>query len=309
MNLGVGSAAGRGASEAAIGATFALAAFSFWGLAPIYFKLVDEVPPLEVLAQRIVWSVPLLALLVTLGGWWGRIRAALTSPRTLPLLGLSTLLISVNWFVFIYAIDQERVIEISLGYYVNPLVNVLLGFAVLRERLLRLQWLAVLLAAAGVANMAFQVGALPWISLFLAFSFGLYGLVRKMTPLGSAEGLFCETLLVSPLALGFVVYLWVGGGGHFLVGDLRLDLLLPLAGLVTALPLVWFGSAARRLSLATVGFFQYLAPSIQFLLAVFLYGEPFGRAHLVTFGCIWGALALFTFAGLSARRRKREAES
>ncbi len=298
----------RADSEARTGVAFGLGAFLFWGFGPLYFKAVDAVPPLEVLAHRVVWSVILLAgLLLALG----RLRSVLhqlAAPGVLPRLVASTLLISTNWLVFIWAVGQERVLEISLGYYINPLVNVLLGVLVLRERLTTPAALAVLLAAAGVTNLAWQTAGFPWVSLVLAFSFGVYGLVRKLTPLGPIDGLLLETALVAPLALGYLLWLGWQGAGHF-AADLAAtggvtSLLLVAAGPVTAIPLIWYAAGARRLRYTTVGFLQYLAPTCHFLLAVFLFGEPFDTAQLVTFACIWTAVAIFTGDSLLRHRRR-----
>lgn len=303
-----GPAEGADSTQARAGVAFALGAFLFWGLAPLYFKAVVALPPLEVLAHRVLWSVLLLAaLLIALG----RLRAVLlqlSSPGVLPRLLASTALISMNWLVFIWAVGQERVLEISLGYYINPLVNVLLGLLVLRERLSPAAVVAVLLAAAGVANLAWQTDGLPWVSLVLAVSFGLYGLVRKLTPLGPIDGLLMETALVAPLAIGFLLWTaWTGAGAisgsAIASGDLSLLLLLIAAGPVTAIPLIWYAAGARRLRYTTIGFLQYLAPTCHFLLAVLLFGEPFDTAQLVTFACIWTAVAVFTGDSLTRSRR------
>jgi chloramphenicol-sensitive protein RarD len=292
--------------QARLGVVYALLAFGAWGFNPIYFKAVGGVPALEVLAHRVLWSVPLLALLVTLAGTWPRLRAALAEPRTLLSLVASTLILSGNWFVYIYAINTERIVETSLGYYMNPLLIVLLGVIFLRERLSRLQALAVLLAAAGVLNLIVQLGTVPWIALFLAGSFGVYGLIRKVVTLGSIEGLLAETTLMLPLALSWIAFIGLRGEGSFLTGGWGLDVLIILAGPVTALPLIWFASGARRLNYATVGIFQYIAPSIQFVLGVFAYDEPFGLAHLITFACIWTALVIYTTDTLRRAARSDE---
>ncbi len=292
------------------GCLFAVAAYLFWGAAPLYFKAVAGVAPEQILAHRIVWSLLLLVLLVTLTRRWHGLGGSLAQRRTLLLLSGSTLLISANWFTFIWAIEAGRVLEISLGYYINPLVSVLLGVLFLGERLGRWQWLAVALAAAGVANLALQTAGFPWVSLMLAWTFGFYGLLRKLTPLGAADGLLLETALMAPLALGYLLLLEQQGGGAWGSAGATLDLLLVASGPVTALPLVFFASAARRLSLTVVGFFQYLAPTCHFLLAVLLFGELFTDAHLVTFLCIWGAVVLFSVTSwLRLRRRRLLAES
>jgi chloramphenicol-sensitive protein RarD len=220
---------------------------------------------------------------------------------------LSTGIVSLNWLVYIWAVFTERVLETSLGYFINPLVSVLLGVIFLGERLRPWQVVAVALAGVGVLNLAFGAADFPWIALTLAFSFGTYGLIRKTVAVGSVDGLLVETTLLLPFAIAFLAYLAITGGGNFATGGLQISVLLVLAGPATALPLIWFTSAARRLRLSTVGFFQYIAPSCQFLLAVVLFGEPFTTTHLITFACIWLALALFTADSLLAARRLRAA--
>lgn len=292
------------------GCLYAVAAYLAWGISPLYFKAVGSVPPEQILAHRVVWSLVLLLVLVTLARRWSGLGASLRQPRTLALLAGSTLLVSGNWFTFIWAVSAGRVLEASLGYYINPLFSVLLGVVFLGERLGRWQWAAVLLAAAGVANLTLQAAGVPWVALVLAGSFGFYGLLRKLTPLGAADGLLLETALLAPLALAFLVQLDVAGGGAWGSAGAGLDLLLVLSGPVTALPLVFFASAARRLSLTVVGFFQYIAPTCQFLLAVLVFGERFSAAHQLTFLCIWAAVLLFSASSWRrARRRRLLAES
>ena len=294
-------------AETGRGVGFALAAYLFWGVVtPIYFKAVSSVPALEVLANRILWSLVLVgALLVVMGRARGLLET-LRGPRVLTVLLAAAFFVSLNWFVYIHAINSGIVLEAALGYYINPLVNVLLGMVVLGERLSRAQVLAVLLAALGVANLTWQMGTLPWVGLILAFSFGIYGLIRKTAALASLQGLFMETLLLSPLALGYLIYLQLAGGGqHLLTGDAWLSLLLVLAGPVTALPLIWYASGARRLRYSTMGLLQYLAPSCIVLTAVFVFAEPFTTAHRVTFGFIWLALAIYSFDSLQTVRRQR----
>lgn len=276
-----------------IGVFFALAAFGFWGLVPIYFKAVQHVPPLNILCHRVVWSVPFTAALITIGRQWGSLREALGVSRVLGTLFLSATLVAFNWFVFIYAITTNRVIHASLGYFINPLVNVLLGMVFLRERLGRWQTLAVLLAAAGTLNLTIGQGQLPWISLALAFSFGFYGLLRKTVRIESLNGLFVETSLLFPFAFAYLAFAAWKGVGAFGTVNWQTTLLLALAGAITSAPLVWFTSAARKLRYSTIGLLQYVAPSLQFTLAVYLYKEPFTVAHQVTFGFIWTGLAIF----------------
>jgi chloramphenicol-sensitive protein RarD len=291
--------------EGGNGSLFALAAFGFWGLTPIYYKLLPHVPPVEVLAHRVVWSVVFGGVFVTLSRSWPAVRAALGNGRTLRALALTASLVSINWLIYIWAVVNDQVMSTSLGYYINPLVNVLLGMLFLGERLGRARTLAVALAAIGTASLAFEVGGLPWISLSLAFSFGFYGLIRKRLGLPPLAALFVETLLVAPLAL--LALGWFSFQGQSAFGtDLRTSLLLVLAGPVTLLPLLWFAEAARRLPLITVGFFQYLAPTLTFLLATLVYGEPFTPAWAVTFVLIWSGLAVFTIDGLRKRERLRK---
>jgi chloramphenicol-sensitive protein RarD len=286
-----------------IGGFYALSAFLIWGGAPIYFKAVAEVPSLEILAHRIVWSAVLVALLLFVLRRWHAVRATLTNGRLLATLTVSSLLVSINWLIFIWAVTHNRILETSLGYFINPLVLIVLGVLFLRERLNPWQWCAVLLAAAGVGNLMAQYGQLPWVALTLAVTFGLYGLIRKVAMVDAFTGLFVETLIVCPLALGYLIYLGYEGSGVFTRLGWRLDLLLVFSGVVTASPLILFAQAARHLRLSTLGFFQYIAPSMSFLLAVFIYNEPFTLVHGVTFGCIWLALVIYT-ADTSLRRRQ-----
>jgi chloramphenicol-sensitive protein RarD len=292
------------------GAGFALLAFFFWGgLTPLYFKAVSGVPPIETLANRVIWSLLLVGVLLFAMKRVAGLRAALASPKVLRTLLLAAFFVSLNWFLYIYAINASMTVEAALGYYINPLINVILGMVVLRERLSRAQGLAVLLAALGVANLTWQLGAVPWVGLALALSFGIYGLIRKTAPLASLEGLFMETLLLAPFAIGLLVYLqFFGGGQSMSLADPGFFGLLMLSGPVTALPLIWYASAARRLRYSTIGLFQYLAPTCIMLTAVFVFGEPFTQAHLVTFACIWAALAIYSFDSLLTARRLRRAQ-
>jgi len=283
----------------------ALAAFCIWGLAPLYFRAIGTVPPFEIVAHRVLWSAILLAGLIALlpfTGGFARVRGVLVQPRLLGLLAFTALLTGSNWLVFIWAIDAGRLLEASLGYFINPLVSVALGALFLRERLRPLQAAAVAIACAGVGWRVWQLGSLPWIALFLAGTFGLYGLLRKRAPVEAASGLFIETLLVAPLALAWLV--WVGQQGGLSFGSgARTDWLLPLTGVITAVPLMLFAVGARRLPLATVGFLQYLAPSLNFLVAVLVFREPLDATQLVGFALIWFALAVYSFDLLRAARR------
>ena len=274
------------------GMLYALATFGAWGLNPFYFKAVDQFPAIEVLAHRVVWSSLLLAALISWGRQWPQVRAAVTARRTLATLALTSLIIGGNWMIYIHAMDSDQVLESSLGYYINPLVNILFGRVFLGERLSPTQMLAVALAAIGVLILAIAFGEPPWLALGLAGTFATYGLLRKILRVEALPGLFIETLFLLPIALGLLLIL----GTRFGRVDPATDLLLIAAGPVTALPLLWFTHAARRLKLSVLGFFQYLSPSCQFLLAVFAFGEHFGPAHYVTFACIWIAIAIFTLA-------------
>lgn len=292
---------GPSPSETRIGVLYGISAFLFWGLAVIYFKALAQVPPLEILAHRILWSVPLLLGWLATRGRLGELRSALRDRRNVVILLVTTVLIASNWLLFIIAVASGRVTQTSLGYYINPLLNVLLGVVFLGERLRRLQVAGVLLAAVGVTYLALSLGTFPWISLVLAGTFGLYGLLRKTVPVDGPVGLTIETTLLLPIAIVFLLVQTGRGEGTFLQGSRTTDVLLVLAGLVTTLPLLWFTNGVRRLRLATMGFLQYLSPTLQLLLAVLAYGEPFTRTHLVTFSCIWGALALYSADALRHR--------
>ncbi len=290
------------------GLLLGLGAYLLWGVLPLYFKAVAHVGPLEIVAHRIVWSLFFLGALATLWRRWPAIRAAVATPRVLLTLALTATLIGVNWLVYIYAVVSGHVLEGSLGYYLNPLVNVLLGVVLLKEPLSRPQKGAVLLAAAGVAVLAAGAGGAIWISLTLAASFALYGFLRKVAPVDSLEGLSIETALLMPLALAWLIYLQRSGGGAFLEDRLT-DLLLVLGGAVTAIPLLLFTAAARRLPYSTLGFLQYVAPSLQFLLAVLAFGEPLTAAHIVCFAAIWTARAVCVFEGVRAGRAAAQARA
>jgi chloramphenicol-sensitive protein RarD len=279
----------------------AFGAYLAWGLLPIYFKALRPLPPLEILSHRVVWSVLLLAAVVAARNGWRELAGALRGWRRLATFSGTTLLIGSNWLTYIWAVNSGQLLQASLGYFVNPLVNVLLGVVLLRESLNRRQAVAVCLAAAGVLWLVLGYGRFPWISLFLAFSFGLYGLVRKVAGIGAVSGLLVETALLAPLALAYLLSRARDGSGAFGSGW-RPTLLLLAAGVITAIPLVWFTVGVQRLRLSTMGVLQYLAPSLQFALAVWLYGEPFTRAHVATFACIWVSLAIYSWDALTARR-------
>ena len=287
------------------GLAAAIAAFVTWGLVPIYWKLLRLVPASEILAHRFVWTCVFMVLLLSWQKRWPEVLANLRSRRTALLCAGSGFAIAINWFVFIWAVNAGHVLETSLGYFMSPLVNVLLGALLLRERLSRAQLISVLLATTAVLYLTFGFGRLPWVALTLCSSFGLYGLLRKISGAASIPGLFLETTLIVPFALGFLIYLERAGHLHFALSSPGLDLLLVSTGIVTGLPLVWFAHAARRLRLTTVGFLQYLSPSCTFFLGIFAYHEPFRRAQMLTFGLIWIALAIFTADAVRTWRSTR----
>lgn len=292
-------------AESRIGLISALTAFLFWGLAPIYFKWLGHVRADEIIAHRILWSVVFLGLVLLLRHRSRVFERLRVSKRVLATLAVSSILILSNWLIFVYAVNSDRVLSTSLGYFINPLVSVLLGMLVFRERLSGLQVIAVCIAAAGTLYMAIRVGVIPWMAFGLAFSFGLYSVARKLTDVGPMVGLFWETLLAVPLALVWLIWLRTTGIMVFDPAEVPSALLLVGTGLVTVFPLLLFAAAVRRLPLSTMGLLQYLAPSMTFILAVFVYDEPFTRDHAITFGCIWLALVLYSFSSIEQRRRSR----
>jgi chloramphenicol-sensitive protein RarD len=290
--------------ERRLGLLYGLAAYGSWGVLPIYLKAVKTVPVVEVLCHRVVWALAVLLVVIAARGEMRTVAAALRNRRALLVLSASTVLIAINWLVYIYSVTYARILESSLGYYINPLVSVLFGIVLLGERLTPLMKAAVITAAAGVAWMAIDLGQLPWISLVLAFSFGLYGLLRKIAPVGALIGLTVETLLLAPFCAAYLGWSMTHGRSGFLNGGPGIRTLLLLAGPVTAIPLLCFAAAARRLPLSTMGFLQYLSPTLQFLLAVAVYGEKFSRGRAGAFACIWVAVAIFAVD--SVRRRAPE---
>jgi chloramphenicol-sensitive protein RarD len=283
------------------GALLAFAGFAWWGLAPIYFKVLAHVPAAEMLAHRVLWSVLLLGALALVRGGLGPLLAELGARGRIRVYLATTLLLSGNWLLFIWSIQQGRLVEVSLGYYINPLVNVLLGILFLGERLNRPQALAVLLATLGVVVQLVAHGQLPWISLVLALTFGLYGLLRKRAQTDATRGLLLETLMMAPLALGYLWYLGLTQRGAFLQHGLATDLLLVAAGVVTTVPLLLFLEGAKRIRLATLGLMQYVAPSLQLGLAVLAFGEDFKPSYALTFALIWAALAVYSLDAFRSR--------
>ena len=286
------------------GFLYALTAYVLWGFLPFFMKAVAHIPASEVVAHRILWSVPLAGLVLVILGRTADIRVALRSPRMLAMAALTAVLITINWGIYVWAIAAGRAIETALGYYINPLFSIFLGAVLLKEKLTRAQIVAIVLAAAAVAVLAIDAGGLPWVSLALCISWGFYAFFRKTLPIGPNQGFFLEVLLLSIPAIGYIIWLETTGRGHF--GDTgTADVLWLLScGVVTAVPLILFASAARRLRLSTLGFLQYIAPTCQFLLAVFRFGEPFTKWDLISFALIWSALLIYTIDSLLAYRTR-----
>ncbi|MDH3744525.1 MAG: EamA family transporter RarD [Acidobacteriota bacterium] len=277
------------------GLLYTLSAFVIWGLSPLFWKALLSVPAGQLLAHRIVWAALILGVLLTAQRRWGEARSALQSGRVVLTLLVTTALIGANWWIYVWAIVTERVLQASLGYYINPLVTVLLAMVFLGERLDRAQWGSLALAAAGVAVMIVRLGEFPWIALVLAVSFAFYGLLRKQVGAEAEVGLLVETGILTPVMIGYLVRADLAGNGALGHQGVLIDGLLVAAGAITAVPLLLFTHGARRLPLSAVGFLQYLAPTLQFLLAIFLFREPFTGSHFMAFACIWAALALFTW--------------
>lgn len=288
-------------TEAQIGVGYALLAFSAWGFLPIYWKLLDTVPSLEILAHRMVWSVLFLMGLLAVQKRLGEFRDLLKTPKYIWMLLGTAVLLGVNWFVYIYGVNTNQIVETSLGYFINPLFNVLLGAIFLKERLNYWQSLALGMAALGVLNFLWEFDSLPWIALSLAFTFSFYGLLRKMIPVKPLVGLLMETVLLAPFAAVMIVVWNVDGTGN-IGGDWRIVIFLVGAGVVTSLPLLWFTNAGKRLRYTTLGFIQYMTPSIQLLIGVYLYHEPFTSTHSITFGLIWTGLVIFSINSLFVQR-------
>ena len=286
-----------------------VSAYLIWGMSPLYWKLLQTVPAFEIINHRMIWSFLFLIPLLVRKHRWREVKSAFLNPRTLSVLLLSALLLALNWLLYIWAVNHDRVLQASLGYYINPLVNVLLGILFLKERLRRAQAVAFVMAAAGVLYLTVHYGGFPWISLAMAFSFGLYGLIRKIVPAGSLTGLSVETLLLSVPASIWLIHLNRSGTGTFLHSGCILDLILIGTVLVTALPLLLFIRGTRSLNLSTMGFLQYIAPTCMFLLGVFAFKEPFAKAQVISFMLIWTALFIYSldsalFSGHAAMRAK-----
>ncbi|KQN73163.1 transporter [Duganella sp. Leaf61] len=286
------------------GILYAASAFILWGIFPLYFHAIREVPPLEILGHRMLWSLLFLAIVLTVRQQWKWLPQVVRQPRVLGAFVASALLLSSNWFVYIWSVNNGHVLDASLGYFINPLINVMLGMLVLKETLRRGQWLAIGLAACGVAWLTWSAGELPWIALILGISFACYGLLRKTAALAALEGLSLETMLLFPLALGYVVWLTLHGQNTFVNTDTGATRwLLAAAGPITAIPLLLFAAGARKISMSALGLLQYLSPSLQALLGVWVFHEAFPQERLIGFAIIWTALALYVAEGLWVSRR------
>lgn len=279
-----------------------LAAYALWGFFPIYWKLLHDVPALQVIGHRIGWSFVLLIAVILFTRQLNNFRSAALTPRVIGIYAIAGVLLTINWLVYVWGVNAGFIVETSLGYFINPLISVLLGVVFLRERLRLMQWIPVGLAAAGVIFLTVTYGRLPWIALSLAFSFGIYGLVKKLAPLGSLYGLTLETALVFPAALIYLMFAQSTGTGAFLHEGLLTDILLIGTGAVTSIPLLMFASAARQIPLTMIGILQYIAPTLQFLIGVFLYHEPFDHSRLIGFSLVWLALVIFWVENYLAHR-------
>lgn len=292
-------------AEAGTGLLYGVCAYLIWGSFPVYFKAFGTVPPLQIVSHRIVWSLVFLMLLSFRPGRWDDIRRAVTDRRSLLILVTTAILIATNWLAFIIAVGRGQVLQSSLGYFITPFVSVLLGLIFLKEKLRRLQLVSLLLAATGVITLTLRYGSIPWTALILALTFGSYGLLRKVVTTDALAGLTVETIVLAPIACAYLLVVAWRGEGAFLVGGLKINLLLMSAGVATAVPLLLFAAAARRLRLATIGFLQYITPTLHFLLAVVVYGEPFSSAHLTSFLCIWAGLVCYSWDAWRALAAQR----
>lgn len=284
------------------GVLYGIGAYVLWGFFPIYWKFLHEVPALQVIGHRISWSFILLLVYILLTGQWAGFRSAAFKRKTIGIYSVAAVLLSFNWLIYVWGVNAGFIVETSLGYFINPLLSVSLGVLFLRERLRPVQWIPVGLAALGVGYLTFVYGRLPWIALSLAFTFGFYGFVKKLSPLGSLHGLTLETAIVFPLALVYLSVTEAGGNGVFLHSGAFVDVLLIGAGLVTTIPLLMFASAAKQIPLTIVGLLQYIAPTLQFLIGVFVYKEPFDLAHFLGFAIVWVALIIFALESYLANR-------
>jgi chloramphenicol-sensitive protein RarD len=280
------------------GILFAGSAYFLWGLFPIYFKTLHDVPALEILLNRMLWSLLFLVGVLTWRKQWAWVSTAIRQPKLIGGFALSAVLLSANWFVYIWAVNHGHIVDASLGYFITPLVNILIGSVLLREKLRPGQWLSVALAAVGVAWLTIQTGHLPWIGLVLAATFGTYGLLRKTSALGALEGLSLETALLFPFAFGWLCWLTAQGQNSFIASSVNIKMLLLISGPITAIPLLLFAAGARRIPMTTLGLLQYISPLVQLLLGVWLYHEPFDSNKLAGFIAIWAALIVYSAEGL-----------
>ncbi|MCT7941304.1 EamA family transporter RarD [Shewanella holmiensis] len=288
------------------GVLLAVCAYVIWGIAPLYFKLLTQVSPLEILMHRVIWSFIFMIVLMQFIGGFGRLRLVLKHPKQVGVLIVTSVLIAANWLIFIWAINNDHMLDASLGYFINPLFNVLLGMIFLGERLRKMQWVAVSLAFIGVLLQLISFGSIPLVSLALAASFGFYGLLRKKVNVDAKTGLLIETALLLPVALGYLLLTLDSSATSMLVNSLNLNLTLIAAGIVTTIPLLCFAGAAVRIPFSILGFFQYIGPSIMFILAVKLFNEPFDMEKGITFGFIWLALLVFVGDMLTQRQKRRQ---
>lgn len=284
------------------GAWYVGLAYTLWGFFPLYWKVLGAIPALQLICHRIVWSVAILAIMVARSREWHVLGDAVGSPRVIAIYAVAAVTIALNWLMFVWAVSIDQVVQISLGYFVNPLLSVVLGTIVFRERLRRLQWISVAVAATGVLYLTVAAGAFPWIGLFLASSFAIYGLMKKMAPLGPVPGLALETGILLFPAAAFLSYEEMTGNGAFMRSGALRDTLMVASGPVTTLPLLLFAAGVPRIPLSLVGMLQYVNPTMQLFIGVLVFGEPFSRAHVVGFGLVWGALALFAIEGVASRR-------
>jgi chloramphenicol-sensitive protein RarD len=299
----------QGSGDTMAGFMFALSAYGLWGLMPLYMKLVAHIPAAEVVAHRALWSVPVAGVVLLALRRTADIKAAFRSPRTLMMAALTAGLISVNWGIYVWAIAVDRAVETALGYYINPLMVIVMGAVLLGEKLSRPQIVSVMLACIAVIVLTVEAGGLPWVSLALAFSFACYGFLRKTLPIGPSQGFFLEVIILSIPALGFATWLALSGQSHFRLGEPMDMVLLILCGPVTAVPLILFAFGAKLLRYSSIGIMQYIAPTMITIIAVFVFQEPFGPARIAAFALIWTALAIFTWSMLKQNREAAAAKA
>ncbi|MCB2193455.1 MAG: EamA family transporter RarD [Deltaproteobacteria bacterium] len=293
-------------SYTATGYILSIAAFVWWGLFPLYIKLVDQASSLEILAHRVVWCLPVCVFLIALWRGWGELRRSLAQPKVLVTLLISAAIVTLNWLIYIYSVESDQVLASSLGYFISPLVTLAMGMVFLKERPGRLQLMAMGLAALGTLNALLHQGGGLWISLSLAFTFSTYGLIRKTVKIEAVAGLLVETALITPLALAWLLYMGFHGHLVFGQGGWSISVLLGCAGIITAVPLIWFTAGARRVPLHVVGIMQYIGPSIQFVLAITLFNEVVSPARLITFALVWAGVAMYLLASSPWMRKKKQ---